>query len=428
MKTLIKNACILTMDDGQIYPSGCILVEDSLIRYVGEKKEWDESIDRTIDARGGVVMPGLVNAHTHSPMSLLRGCGNDLALDEWLNDHIFPLEDRLDDEAVYYGTLLSCAEMIRSGTTAFADMYFFCDSIVKAALESGLNCNISRCVTGMNNDYKKRLAEARQLFSDYNGAGDGRIKVEHSAHAVYTCSREVIRSVVDAAQEDGTGIHVHLSETMKENRDCYRKYGKSPTEVLNDLGVFSVRANAAHCVYLSENDMDIMKRNHVNISHNPTSNLKLASGVANIKELLEKQVNVSLGTDGAASNNSLDLFAEMKLAALLHKGMRLDPKLIPAQTAIFMATVNGAKALGRENEIGKLKTGYRADLIILDPDSPAMFPLNYPETNIVYGSCGGQVITSMVNGQLLMQNREFLTLDIEKIKFGVKEATKRMGI
>ena len=428
MKTLICNARLLTMDEGKVYSDGCIVAEDAYIRYAGAQRNFTESFDKVIDARGGIVMPGLVNAHTHSPMTLLRGCANDLALDEWLNEHIFPLEDKLDGEAVYYGTLLACAEMIRSGTTTFADMYFFSDSSARAILDSGLNANLSRCVTGTHQNYKKRLAEGRQLFAEYHRAGDGSLWVEHSAHAVYTCSREVLHAVAEAAQKDGTGIHIHLSETMKENRDCYRKYGKSPTEIMWDTGIFSVHTNAAHCVYLSENDMDILSQNGVSISHNPTSNLKLASGVANIKEIMGKQINVALGTDGAASNNALDVFSEMKLAALLHKGMRLDPTLIDAQTALEMATVNGAKALGRENERGKLKAGYRADLIILDADAPALYPMHDPVSAVVYNGCGGAVETVMCNGRLLMEKRELLVLDMEKIKTGVSAAMHRMGL
>lgn len=428
MKVFINHGTIITMDGDAIYRDGCVTVENGTITYVGENIEIPVDADKVIDAKGGVVMPGLINAHTHSPMTLLRGCANDLALSEWLNDHIFPLEDRLDDEAVYYGTLLACAEMIKSGTTTFADMYFMSENSVKAILESGMKANVSRCVTGHHNDYKKRLAEGRQLFSDFNGAGEGRLKIEHSIHAVYTCSREAMRKTVEAAIEDGCGLHVHLSETMQENRDCYRQYGKSPTEVMEDMGVFSVPANAAHCVYLSENDMDILKAHDASIAHNPTSNLKLASGVANIKEILSKDVNVALGTDGAASNNSLDMFFEMKLSALLHKGMRLDPTLITARQALAMATLGGAKALDRVGECGKLSVGYDADIIILDAESPSMMPVYDPVSLVVYGGCGGQVVTSMIKGQIVMENRQLMTLDMEKIKDGIQRAATRMGI
>ncbi len=428
MKLFIDHAYLITMDGDVLFNNGCVLVNEDIIEYVGERIEAPRDVDKIIDAKGGIVMPGLINAHTHSPMALLRGCANDLSLSEWLNDHIFPLEDKLDDEAVYYGTLLACAEMIKSGTTTFADMYFMSENSAKAILESGMNANLSRCVTGMNNDYKKRLAEGRQLYKDFHGAGNGRLWVEHSVHAVYTCSREAIRKTVEAAQTDGCGLHIHLSETMQENHECYRQYGKSPTEVMDDAGVFSVHANAAHCVYLSENDMDILKSHDVSIAHNPTSNLKLASGVANIKEILCKEINVALGTDGAASNNSLDMFSEMKLAALIHKGMRLDPTLIAARDALSMATVGGAKALGREKERGMLKVGFKADMIILDAEAPTMCPVYDPVSLVVYGGLGGQVVTSLINGKVVMENRQLMTLDMEKIKEGIIRSATRMGI
>lgn len=428
MKILIDHAYLITMAGDKVYPDGCVLIENDAVSYAGERPILPPEADKVLDAKGGIVMPGLINAHTHSPMALFRGCANDLALSEWLNDHIFPLEDRLDDEAVYYGTLLSCAEMIQSGTTTFADMYFMCNNSAKAILEAGMNANLSRSVTGTKHDYKKRLDESRKLFAEFNGAGDGSLQIEHSVHAVYTCSREAIRKVAEAAAEDGCGLHIHLSETMKENRDCYRQYGKSPTEIMRDAGAFLVRTNVAHCVYLSENDMDILKEYDVSIAHNPASNLKLASGVANIKEILEKDINVALGTDGAASNNSLDLFSEMKLAALLHKGMRLDPTLISARQALKMATTGGAKALGREAERGIIKPGYKADIIILDADAPSLLPVNDPASAVAYSGCGGHVVTTIINGKPVMENRQLLTLDMERIKDGVMRAAKRMGM
>ena len=425
MKTMIDHGLVVTMDGDAIYEDGCVLIDGSTISYVGSKPDTAE-YDRYIDARGGIVMPGLINTHTHSPMTLLKGIGNDCVLSEWLHDYIFPLEEKLDGEAVYYGTLLACAEMIKSGTTAFCDMYFLSENSAKAVLSAGMKANLSYCVTGKHNDYKKRLSDARDLFRNYNGAGDGLLKIEHSVHSVYTCSKEAIRAVAEVAQLDNTGIQIHLSETMKENRDCYGQYGKSPTEVMLDCGVFNVRVNAAHCVYLSENDMDILKNYGASVAHNPTSNLKLASGVANVKELLEKEVNVSLGTDGSASNNSLDMFAEMKLCGLLHKGMRLDPKLIPAETALSMATVNGAKTLGRQNETGVLKAGFKADIIILDADAPALVPINEPLSTLVYGGCGGHVVTSLINGQLVMEDRELKTIDMEEVKPGIMQVRKRL--
>ena len=400
MKIFIDNAQIITMDEGAIYQNGSIIVEGKNIQYVGPHTDAPKDADRIIDARGGIVMPGLINAHSHAPMTLLRGCANDMELQTWLFDHIFPLED----------TLLACAEMIASGTTTFADMYFMSENSAKAILEAGVNCNLARCVTGhQRQEYKPRLAESRALFKTYDGAGEGSMRIEHCAHAVYTCSLEALKAV-------------------KENRDCYKTYGKSPTDIMEGTGILSLPVNAAHCVYLSGNDMDILKAHDASIAHNPTSNLKLASGVANIKEIREKEINVALGTDGAASNNALDMFSEMKLAALLHKGMRLEPALIRAEEALQMATTGGARALGREKERGMLKAGYRADLIILDADAPAMQPVYDPVSAVVYSASGGHVVTTMINGQLVMENRQLLTLDMERIKHGVRAAAERMGL
>lgn len=428
MKIWIDNARLVTMDEGRVFYPGSLLIENDRIIYAGAQTAMPEGVNKVVDARGGIVMPGLINAHAHTPMTLLRGCANDLALDVWLTQHIFPLEDKLDDEGVYFGTLLACAEMIASGTTTFADMYFMSENSVRAILEAGMNANVSRCVTGQQDDYKTRLAEGRQLFADYNGANGGALRIEHSAHAVYTCGMETLRAVADAAKEDGCGVHVHLSETVKENEDCVGATGKTPTERMCEAGLFDVPANAAHCVHLSDSDMDILAAHGVSVGHNPTSNLKLASGVTDVPALMAKGINVALGTDGAASNNALDMFSEMKLAAILQKGVRQEPTLVRAEEALYMATVGGAKALGREAERGKLKAGYKADLVMLDPDAPALLPMHDPVSAIVYNGCGGHVMSTMVNGKFLMENRAFTTLDMEKIKDGISRAASRMGL
>ena len=428
MKILIKNGHIITMDDGRVITNGSIVIENGLISYVGEGLSEAGPFDREIDAKGAIVMPGLVNAHTHVAMTLLRGYADDMQLQSWLFEKIFPAEDKLDLDAVYWGSLLACAEMIKSGTTCFADMYFMNESTVRAVLESGLNANISRCVSGMNAEYKSRLNEAKELYGQFNGANDGAIAIEFSAHAVYTCSQEAIHAVAHVAQERSARVHIHLSETMKENRDCYRQYGKSPTEIFRDTGMFENPTNAAHCVYLSENDMNILAQYRVGVSHNPISNLKLASGVANARELLSKGICLGIGTDGVASNNALGILEEMKTAAILQKGMRLDPTLIDAQTALLMATVHGAKILGRASERGQLKKGMRADVIILDSCAPNLIPVYYPESTVVYSANSGNVVTSIVNGKILMENRELLTIDMERVVHGVNKAIDRMGI
>lgn len=427
MKLLIKNGQILTMDEGRIVKNGCVRIDNDTISYVGEEVPAEPG-ERVIDARGGIVMPGLVNAHTHTAMTLFRGYADDMPLEDWLFQKIFPAEDKLDPEAVYWGSLLACAEMIKSGTTLFADMYFMNEATIRATLESKLNANISRCVTGMETDFKTRLSEAEALYDAYHGAGRGAVRVEMSLHAVYTCGKQAMRAVSKSAAKRGTGVHIHLSETMKENRDCYQQYGKSPTEVFRDMGVFENPTNAAHCVYLSENDMDILAEYQVGVSHNPVSNLKLASGVANVREMLGKGICIGVGTDGTASNNTLDVFEEMKLAAILQKGMRLDSTLIDARTALAMATTNGAELLGRGAERGKLKKGMRADVIILDHNAPNLLPVHNPESTVVYSANGSNVVTSIINGTPVMENRELLTIDLEKTIHGVYESLKRMGL
>ncbi|MBQ4516464.1 MAG: amidohydrolase [Clostridia bacterium] len=428
MKIQIKNAHLITMDDGKIIENGCLCIENEKISYVGDQALPDEDFDRTINARGAIVMPGLVNAHTHTPMTLFRGYADDMTLNDWLFNRIFPAEDKLDTEAVYWGSLLACAEMIKSGTTLFADMYFMSESTIRAVLESGINANIARCVTGTNNDYKDRLYEAEVLYSEYDGANAGAVKIDFSAHAVYTCSKEALKAVAESAAKHNAAIHIHLSETMKENRDCYSQYGKSPTEVFRDMGIFNCPTNAAHCVFLSENDMEILAENNVGVSHNPISNLKLASGVANVNEMLAKNILIGVGTDGTASNNSLDIFAEMKTSAILQKGIRLDPTLIPARKALEMATATGAEILGRGAERGQLKKGMRADVIILERNAPNLIPVHNPESTVVYSANGANVQTTIINGKIVMENRELLTIDMDRVASGVKDAVKRMGI
>lgn len=428
MELLIKNAEVITMDDEKPNISGAsIWVSGDTITYVGSKQQDETKADKVIDACGGIVMPGLVNAHTHMAMTLFRGYADDMPLDKWLFEKIFPAEDRLDDDAVYYATQLACAEMIKSGTTTFADMYFFCDSAARATVKSGMNANIARSISSAGEGYKYRLDEAKSLFNDFNGANNGAVKIDFSVHAIYSCTRETVRETAKTAARLGAGMQIHLSETMKENRECYSEFGKSPTEKMRDWGVFSNLTNAAHCVYLSENDMNILKENGVSVSHNPTSNLKLASGVANIKEMLDKGINIALGTDGAASNNSLNMFSEMKLAALLQKGMRLEPTLISAKQALAMATVGGAAALSRPKR-GQIKEGCYADIIILDENAPSLFPVINPVSLAVYSANGSEVKTSIINGKIVMENRELKTIDIAEVKAKTLEAVKKMGI
>lgn len=422
MNTLIKNAVILTMDDENPIVNGDIGVSDTIISFVGKSETFTP--DRIIDAKGSIVMPGLVNAHTHTPMTLLRCFTDDLSLHEWLFDKIFPIEDTFTEDDIYWGSMLGCLEMIMGGTTAYADMYFLNKGTAKAAIASGMKANICRALqcfderTAFDDDY--RMCEALDLYTSYNGAAAGKITIEISPHAVYTNTQEYLKFTAKTADKLGAGVHTHISETASENEECVKKYGMTPTGLLKSCGFFNTRTIAAHSVYLTEDDIEIYKENNINIVHNPTSNLKLASGIAPIYKYMQSGINIALGTDGAASNNNLNMFEEIHLAALLQKGVNKNPTHICAVDALKMATINGAKALGLQNT-GMLKSGFNADLIIIDTDKPHLTPAYNPFSAIVYSAQASDVDTVMVAGKLLMEKREVKTLDTEQIKFNINK-------
>lgn len=420
MNILIKNAVILTMDDSNPLVSGDIGVSGKTISFVGKSNTFTP--DRTVDAKGNIVMPGLVNAHTHTPMTLLRCYADDLNLQDWLFNEIFPVEETFDEDDIYWGSMLGCWEMIAGGTTSYADMYFMNKGTAKAAVLSGMRANICRALQCFDDrtvfDNDSRMCEALDLYTSYNGAGDGRITIEMSPHAVYTNTPEYLKFTSGTADKLGAGVHTHISETMHENEECLKKHGMTPTELFESCGFFNTRTIAAHSVFLSENDIEIYKAKNINIVHNPTSNLKLASGIAPIGKYLENGINIALGTDGTASNNNLNMFEEIHLAALLQKGVNKNAVEISAYDALKMATVNGAKALGLENN-GVLKEGYNADLIIIDTDKPHLMPAYNPFSAVVYSAQAGDVDSVMVNGEFLMEKREIKTLDTEQIKFNI---------
>ena len=417
---IIKNAYVLTMDpDLGDLKKGTIVIEDGRITEVGEKT--NERAETVIDAKNSVVMPGLINTHTHAAMTLLRGYADDLQLLEWLNGYIWPAEARLTAEDVYKGSLLACLEMIKSGTTFFADMYFFMDETSKAVELSGLRASLSHGLIELWNKEKGEtdLKEGKRFVRRWQGAADGRIKTMYGPHAPNTCSEEFLAKVREEATKDGVGIHIHVLETEVELLEIKEKYGKCSVHLLEDIGFFGPDVLAAHCIWLSDRDIEILRKRGVNVSHNVVSNMKMASGIAPVHKMLEKGVNVSLGTDGCASNNNLDLFEEMKTAALLHKVNTLNPIILPARQVIEMGTVNGAKAL--DPETGMLKVGKKADLIILDMKKPHLTPCYDVRSHLVYSAKGSDVRTTIVNGEVLMDNYKVLVLDEQKV---IEEAQK----
>ena len=417
MNTLFEHVTVVTMDDqARVLQDAYVLVLDEIIWSVGTRQP-KGTFDRVIDGRGKVMLPGLVNAHTHLPMTLLRGYADDCDLQTWLNDHIFPAEDRLDARAVRAGTDVALAELIACGVTCFADMYYFCDDIIERTLEAGLSANIARGVTCFDESSfdpltHPALVDQRAMLDRWHGAENGRILIDASIHGEYTSFPRLWREQAAWAGENGLGMHVHLSETKSEQEACLGRWGKTPAQVLDEAGVWGVPAIAAHCTWLTPEDRKLLAARGVTAVHNPVSNLKLGSGVADVPALLADGVNVALGTDGASSNNNHDLFEEIKLAAILHKGVSLDPTAVSAYQALEMATVRGAKALRRN--AGQVAPGRDADLILVDFNRPSLTPCHDVIANLVYAARGSDVVLTMARGRILYEDGDWKTIDVPK--------------
>ena len=375
--------------------------------------------DSVVEGRGDLLLPGLVNTHCHAAMTLFRGYGEDLPLSRWLNERIFPAEDKLTVESVYWGSMLAIAEMLRNGVTSFSDMYFFCDSTARAVLESGIKANLSRSLVSFDPTVKpendSRFAEAVSLVENFHGQGNGRLRVDMSIHAEYTNLPDYCRGVGEYTATHGLGMQLHLSETEDEHNACIARHGKTPAAFFCDLGVFDVPTTAAHCVYVTDEDIAIMAEKGVTAAHNPTSNLKLGSGVMPLRRLIDGGVNVTLGTDGAASNNTLDVLRELRLAAILHKGINRRADITTAAEMLPLATVNGAKAQGRP-DCGSIAVGQRADLILLDLSAPHNMPVYDLAATVAYSAEASDVRMTMVDGRILYADGAYTSIDIERLR------------
>ena len=422
MKLLIKNAYLLDMvGDVPNVRKTDILVVDNKIAKIEENIE---DIDaQVIDAKENIVMPGLVNTHTHLAMSIFRGYKDDKKLMDWLENAIFPVEDKLKPEDIYWNSYLSCIELIKSGTTTFNDMYFRMDKTIEAAEESGLRAVIAWCIT--DTSIKDKITRTREFHEKYNYP-DSKIKVYVSAHAPYSCSPDTIQLCVDLAKELETGFHIHLSETLDEDKIIRERYGKTGTEYLNDLQAFDVPVVLAHGIYISDSDIEILKNIKGGISHNPISNCKLSSGICNVTKLRKNGISVGLGTDGIGSTTTLDMFEEMKTAAYLQKINTMDPTSIKAYDILKMATIEGAKVLRLEDEIGTVEVGKKADLIIINKDKTHLYPENDLCTNLVYSANGADVDTVIVDGKILMQNRKLVSINEKLVRKNVAKVVKRL--
>lgn len=427
MRILIKNCSIITMiEPDDVYRVGQIEIEGDRIAYAGTVRDTDGEFDRIIDGSGMTALPGLINSHTHSSMSLMRGYGDDTALMKWLKERIWPVEEGLTGEDVYWGAMLSIAEMLRSGTTAFADMYFFMEEVARAVSETGIRADLSIGMVSVSGDWKERIQNCKSFFSEWNGEAEGRINVSLGPHAPYTCVPDFLALVSDLAGELGAKIHIHLAETLDEVRQIKENYGKTPIEYARDAGLFEHRVLGAHCVHLTDDDMRIMKEYGVNAVHNPQSNMKLASGIAPVQKMLDLGINVALGTDSSCSNNNLDMISEMKSAALLQKVGLMDAEALPAVKAIKMATVNGAKALGIDDSVGMLKAGMKADLVLVDMKKPHLYPQHDLISNTVYAAGGADVAYTLVDGKVLLDDGKLTGIDEERLYFEVDKSLKRL--
>lgn len=410
-KLLLKNIELLDTPNGEV---NVIAVEDGKISYIGKDLPDSFAADEVIDGKGMLATAGMVNTHGHVSMTLLRSYADDMALMDWLENKIWPIEAKMNAKDIYWGAMLGIAEMLKSGTTCFADMYCFMDDVARAVAETGIRANLSRGLIGLAPDKDEKLAENTQLVKDWQGYDNGRIRITYGPHAPYTCPVEYLQKVIEAAQSNNAEIQMHLCETKGEVENCIKEHGVTPIKLMDQLGMFEQGTIAAHCVYLTEDDMDIMAAKNVRVAHNPQSNLKLASGIAPVARMLEKGICVGLGTDGASSNNNLDMLEECRAAAMLHKTTTLNPLAVPAAQAWDMATVNGAKVLGFD-ELGKLSVGQQADIVLWNMHKPYWYPRHNKLSLLVYAANSSDADTVIVNGKVVLQNGSMTLFDEEKI-------------
>ncbi len=430
---LIENGILMTMDpNNRIIEKGSIAATGDTITAVGPATELASVCAKeTIDAQGGIVMPGLVNTHTHLPMTLFRGLADDMPLMTWLNDHIFPAEGRfVNPETVRWGTLLACAEMLLSGTTCCCDGYFHESAVAQAVAETGMRAVLAQGVIDFPApgvpDPAENIAHARNYATRWKEKYD-LIAPSIFCHSPYTCGDKTLRQAKAAADELGLLFQVHVAETNGEHEQSIREKGMSPVAHLDRLGILDRNTIMAHCVWVDEEDLEIMARRGCGVAHCPESNMKLASGIAPVAVMKKHGIAVGLGTDGAASNNDLDLFGEMAMAARLHKVAAGDPTTLDAATVLKMATTDGARAMGLGDRIGSLTVGKQADLIILDTRACHMTPMYHPQSHVIYAASGRDVRHVMIAGKQVVADRRLLTLDVDEIMDRVNAIAEEIG-
>ncbi|WP_416149745.1 amidohydrolase [Salipaludibacillus sp. HK11] len=432
MNTVVHSVTIVTMDDDNSLFYGYVVVEENGFKKVSKGSPTSEelkSANQVIDGKGKWLMPGLINTHGHLGSTLLRGAGDDMSLMTWLEQVMWPNEARFDKETVLIAAELAMMEMIKSGTTTFLDMYHMhLDDVADLVMEKGLRATLCRGMIGLcsEEEQEAKLAESVRLFDQFHGKGNGKLSIALSPHAPYTCPPPFLNRVVETAEKHQMIIHTHLSETRGEVEKHLKDYGKRPVEHMEELGLFRQPCLIAHGVHVNEQEINILKDCQVAVSHNPMSNLKLGSGIAPIPEMQSKGITVALGTDSTASNNNLDMFEEMRMAALIHKGFNENPSATTSIETLAMATSKGAEAL-RLDRLGKITPGFKADFIIVNPNEPHLTPWNESrvQSHLVYSASGSDVTDVFIDGQPIYLNRQLINFDEEKIISQANEKLKK---
>jgi 5-methylthioadenosine/S-adenosylhomocysteine deaminase len=425
MKTLIKNANLITMQktEDQNIENGQVFIEDNTIVYVGKEYKGNLVADKIIDAKNNIVLPGFINAHAHTAMSIFKNISDDKVLQDWLYEDILPLEQNLTQDIVYNATMLGIAEYVKNGITTFCDAYYYPEASIKAIKKAGIRASV--CLGFHTNDATS-IEKIEKTYLN-NKKKTELITYMLYAHSIYANDEAQITDIVNLANKHKLPVYTHLSETLEEVSNCTVKHnGLTPPQLLEELGFFDLNATVAHAVHVDNQDLDILKNYNVNVVSNPSSNLKLGSGIAPVYSMQKKNINVALGTDGSSSNNALDIFREMYLASTLQKAVLKDASVISATKALRMATVNGAKAINLQN-VGKIEKGYKADIIILDTNTPNLTPINKKENSVVYSANTQNVILTMVNGKILYQDdKYYLGEPINDIMKNAKQALNKL--
>jgi 5-methylthioadenosine/S-adenosylhomocysteine deaminase len=426
MNLLIRGATMLTVNAAnEVLEHADLAIADDKIVGVGSAPP-GFTPERVLDGHDRIVLPGLINTHTHLSMTLMRNYADDLAFWPWLMERVKPLEDHLVPEDVRIGARLGIAELIRGGTTCFHDMYFELDQVAGEVARTGLRARLCGALFDNSGQGEKLLRAAVELHEQWHGAAAGRVTVGLAPHSAYLCSPAYLREILGEAERLECGLHIHVAETEREVSESRERHGVTPVQQLAELGCFRVPTVAAHGIYVDETDRRLLREGRVSVAHNPGSNLKLANGIAPVQTLLDDGVNVSLGTDGAASNNNLNMLEEMHLAALLQKWLRRDAEALPAREVLRMATIRGAQALGLDAHIGSLEVGKQADVVMIDAARPHLAPRHDPVALLVYSAQAADVCTVLVDGRILMEDHELTTIDEESLLTAATEQTRSL--